>query len=95
MKPDWVTKLLLGAIALCLSVIALNGAGFTGSAAIAQKSPVAVDQKFAHVQVTGDQNGFYLFDSATGRIWYYSAVNFRANPEEVGQLEEPGRRLGR
>jgi hypothetical protein len=87
--------LLLLVIALMLAVIAVNGSGFTGSAAAAQKSPVAVDQKFGHVQVTGDQNGFYVFDSATGRIWYYAAANFRANPEEVGQLEEPGKRLGR
>jgi hypothetical protein len=94
MKPDWITRTLLGAIALFLGMIALNGTSLS-SAAFAQKSPVAVDQKFGHLQVTGDQNGFYVFDSATGRIWYYSAANFRANPEEVGQLEEPGRRLGR
>ena len=94
MKTDWITKTLLGVIALFLGVIALNGISLS-SAAFAQKSPVAVDQKFGHLQVTGDQNGFYVFDSATGRIWYYSAANFRANPEEVGQLEEPGRRLGR
>ena len=35
------------------------------------------------------------FDSATGRIWFYSATNFRGPPEDVGILEEPGRRLGR
>ena len=94
MKADYTTKLLLGLIALFLGIIAMNGTGFT-SAAAAQRAPVTVDHKFAHVQVTGDQNGFYVFDSATGRIWYYAAQNFRGNPEEVGQLEEPGRRLGR
>ena len=95
MRPDWITKLLLVVIALLLVVITLNGSGFTGSPAVAQRSPVTMDQKFAHVQVSGDQNGFYVFDSATGRIWYYAAANFRGNPEEVGQLEEPGKRLGR
>ena len=95
MKPDWLTKLLLAAIALFLGVIALNGAGFTGSAAAAPRTPVAVDQKFGSIQISGDQNGFYVFDSATGRIWFYSATNFRGPPEDVGVLEEPGRRLGR
>ena len=95
MKTDWLTRSLLGAIALFLGVIALNGAGLTGTSAVAQRPPVTVDQKFSHVQLTGDQNGFYVFDSATGRIWYYAAANFRGNPEEVGQLEEPGKRLGR
>ena len=95
MKIDWITKFLLGTIALFLGLIALNGAGMTGTSAVAQRAPVTVDQKFAHIEVTGDQNGFYVFDSATGRIWYYSAQNFRGSPEEVGQLEEPGRRLAR
>ena len=95
MKTDSTTKVLLAVIAVLLGIIAVNAAGLTGSAALGQKSPVVIDQKFAHVQLTGDQNGFYVFDSATGRIWYYSAANFRANPEEVGQLEEPGKRLGR
>jgi hypothetical protein len=94
MKNDWTTKALLGAIALFLGMIAVNGTSLN-TAAVAQRAPVAVDQKFGHVQITGDQNGFYVFDSATGRIWYYSAANFRANPDEVGRLEEPGRRLGR
>jgi hypothetical protein len=95
MKTDRLTKALLAAIALLLGVIALNGAGGVGSAAVAQRAPVALDPKFRNLQITGDQNGFYLFDSASGRIWYYGAVNFRANPEDVGQLEEPGRRLAR
>ena len=95
MKPDRVTKFLLSVIALCVSVIALNGAGVTVSPAVAQRSPVVTDHKFPTVQISGDQNGFYLFDSATGRIWYYAAADFRAHPTEVGQLEEPGRRLGR
>jgi hypothetical protein len=95
MKPDWLTKLLLGTIALSLAVIALNGAGFTGSAAAAPRTAVAVDQKFGTIQISGDQNGFYVFDSATGRIWFYSASDFRGQPENVGQIEEPGRRLGR
>ena len=93
MRPDWTTKILLALIAAFLGLIALNGV--TGAPAVAQRDPVTVDQKFAHVQVSGDQNGFYVFDSATGRIWYYAAANFRGNPEEVGQLEEPGKRLGR
>lgn len=95
MKTDHVTKTLLGLIVLLLALIALNGYGPVGSSAVAQRAPVVVDQKFSHVQLTGDQNGFYVFDSATGRIWYYAATNFRGNPEEVGQLEEPGKRLGR
>ena len=93
MKLDWLSKSLLAVIALSLCVIALNGIG--GSPVIAQRSPVAIDTRFPTVQISGDQNGFYLFDSATGRIWYYAAQNFRGNPEEVGRLEEPGRRLGR
>jgi hypothetical protein len=95
MKTDWMTRLLLGVIAVFLGVIALNGAGFTASATAAPKTPVTVDQKFGNIQISGDQNGFYAFDSATGRIWFYSATNFRGPPEDVGILEEPGRRLGR
>ena len=94
MKPDRVTQLLLGAIALFLCLIALNGTNFWGHSALAQRAP-APDAKFDHYQLSGDQNGFYLFDKASGRIWYYAAANFRGNPDDVGQLEEPGRRLAR
>ena len=93
MKPDWVTKLLLSVVAMSLCLIAFNG--LSGTAAVAQRSPVVLDTRFPNIQITGDQNGFYLFDRGTGRIWYYASQNFRGNPEEVGTLEEPGRRLGR
>jgi hypothetical protein len=95
MKTDWLTKSLLFAIALFVGMIAVNGTGGFTSAAVGQRAPVAVDPKFGHVQLSGDQNGFYLFDTTTGRIWFYSAASFRNNPEEVGQLEEPGKRLSR
>lgn len=94
-KSDWITRSLMGAIALFLGFIAFGGAGSAESTAAAQKAPGVVDPKFAHLQISGDQSGFYLFDHSSGRIWYYSAQDFRANPEDVGQLEEPGRRLAR
>jgi hypothetical protein len=95
MKPDWITKSLLLAIALFLGIIALDGSRGTGSAAVAQRTPVAVDQKFGHIQFSGDQDGFYLFDKASGRIWFYSSTDFRARPNEIGKLEQPGERLAR
>ena len=95
MKPDWPTRVLLFAIALFLGIIAINGTGGLGTPALAQKTPVTIDQKFGHLRFTGDSNGFYMFDSNTGRIWYYRAGDFRARPDEIGQIEEPGARLSR
>ena len=95
MKTDWPTRVLLSAIALFLGVIAVNGTGGLGSTALAQKTPVVIDQKFGHLRFTGDSNGFYMIDSNTGRIWYYRAGDFRARPDEIGQIEEPGARLSR
>lgn len=94
-KLDWVTRSLMGVIAIFLGIIALNGSSPIASTAAAQRASGAVDPKFAHVQISGDQGGFYLFDHSSGRIWFYSALDFRGNPEDVGQLEEPGRRLAR
>lgn len=93
MKTDTVTKLLLGAIALFLGIIAVSGV-VAPSPAFAQRVPPQ-EPKFAHLQLVGDKDGFYMFDTVSGRIWYYGANDFRARPEKVGQVEEPGERLNR
>ena len=95
MKTDWLTRVLLGAIALFLGVIAVHGTGGFGSAAVAQQAPVTAQPKFAHLRLSGDSNGFYLFDNSTGRIWYYRAGDFRGRPDEIGQIDAPGARLSR
>ena len=67
MKPDWLTRVLLFAIALFLGIIAVNGTGGLGSTALAQRTPVTVDQKFGHLRFTGDSKGiFYLSDREKG-----------------------------
>ena len=110
MKTDWLTKSLLSAIALFLGVIAVNGTGGVGAAAVAQQgqpaqqaqaaqpasqTPPTAQRTFDHLRLSGDANGFYLFDGQSGRIWYYRAADFRARPDEIGQIEEPGGRLSR
>ena len=95
MKTDWFTKLLLTAIALFLGIIALNGTGGVGAPARAAQAVAGGGPRFNDVQLSGDQDGFYLFDKASGRIWFYSSTDFRARPNEIGKLEQPGERLAR
>ena len=93
MKPDRTTKLIFAAIAVFLGIIAYNGTGGAASPALAQQA--GADPKFNHIQLSGDADGFYLFDKVGGRIWFYPASDFRGRPNEIGKLEEPGGRLAR
>jgi hypothetical protein len=65
MKPDIYTKAVLTVIAIMLTVIACNSYVSPSTKAQAQGQS-------AGVQLSGTDNGFYLFDNRKGDVWFYS-----------------------
>ena len=92
MKTDTLTKSLLAAVAVFLGMIAFNGFDAGPSPAAAQQ-PLGNPPAFAHLQIAAAPDRFYVLETATGRLWLYSAADFTVDAKSLGRINTPGQRL--
>jgi hypothetical protein len=82
-----LAALMLGGTALVYSFLRSNE-----NAAYAQPAGAA---DFSHVEFSGVDGGFYLFDRSTGNVFVYPFKGEVGTPKFVGRMTEPGKPLAR
>jgi hypothetical protein len=89
MRIDLYTKTILTLIFVMLTLIACKS--------VVQPLGVAADGPFAGVQFSGQINGFWTFDTKTGDVWAYEAIQggLMGNWHHVGKISQIGQPLTR